>query len=286
MPDAVASTATQAVAVADDQAVADSYEPSRLLAMLKAEAAAAPAPDALPDFLPLSAITCLQALFQPRGMLDNHVHELAGIAKSGRMLEALEVIQIGQTAYLVDGHHRMEAYRRAKVVEPVPVTYFAGTIEEAVLESGRANSRAKLTMSNQERQDYAWRLVKMGGYKGAQIIAASSISLRQVAAMRKVLKALGEEAFDCDAWWKARNLAVGKAGLPLSDDELEERLEAQAIDYANRMAKTFSTKLAQNPELAARALNIYFGRNLPELVSHLRDFVGGGDDPDETLWEF
>ena len=195
-----------------------------LLARLKAEAEATPAREVLPDRLPPSAITLLPELFQPRAMAESHLHELTGIAKSGRVFDPVEVLQVGQRVYLVDGHHRMEAYARAKVGVPVPVTYFKGTIEDAVLEAGRANSRAKLTMSNQERQDYAWRLVKMGGYKAAQIVTASSISRRQVFAMRKVASALGEDAIDCEWWWKARRLAEGKAATPFAPEEMEEWL--------------------------------------------------------------
>lgn len=254
-----------------------------LMARLKAEAVVASPPDERPDRLRPSTISLLPELFQPRAMAESHIHELTGIAKSGRFFDAVEVIQVGRKVYLVDGHHRIEAYARAKVGVPVPVTYFEGTVEDAVLEAGRANSKAKLTMSNQERQDYAWRLVKMGTYKRGEIVAASSISLRQVAIMRQVVTAIGEDALDCDAWWKARRLAEGKASFALSPDELEERLEAQASDYARRMAKTFSTKLANNPELAARALDIYFGRKLPDLMRYLRDYVGDeetDEDPD------
>ena len=49
------------------------------------------------------------------------------------------------------------------------------------------------------------------------------------------------------------------------------------------MAKHFSTKLANNTDLAARALSIYFGRKLPELVISLRGYVGKeetDEDPD------
>ena len=256
-------------------------EPSRLLARLKAEAAATPVPEAMPERLPPSEITLLPELFQPRGMADSHIHTLTGVAKSGRVFEAVEVIQVGQTVYLVDGHHRMEAYARAEVTQPIPVAYFNGTIEEAVLEAGRANSRAKLPMANHERQNYAWRLVKMGRYRGTQIVNASSVSLRQVAYMRKVAKALGDDALDCTSWYRAMRMAKGLSLPSLSHEEMEEWLDSQAADFANRMTETFSTKLAHNPDLAARALSIYFGRKLPELLRSLRDYVDEEDSDDD-----
>jgi len=250
------------------------FEPSELLAKLKAQANTEPVPQALPDRLPLSAIATETALFQPRGLAENHVHDLTRVAKSGRLFDPLLVIQIGGTAYLVDGHHRREAYLNAKVTQPIPVTYFAGSVEEAVLEAGRANSKAKQPMTNTERQDFAWRLVRLGTYTRNQVAEAAGVSVRQVATMRDVLKQLGEEAFDHESWWKAREAASGKESPSFdSDDEHEEWLESTASDLARRMRKEFTGKLIANPELAARTLSIYFGRKLPDVLRELRQYV-------------
>jgi ParB-like chromosome segregation protein Spo0J len=263
------------------------FEPSALLAKLKAQAAAKPVPEVLPDHLPISAIATETALFQPRGLAENHVHDLTRVAKSGRLFDPLVVIQIGGAAYLVDGHHRREAYLNAKVAQPIPVTYFAGSVEEAVLEAGRANSKAKQPMTNTERQDFAWRLVRLDTYTRNQVSEAAGVSVRQVATMRKVLKALGEEAFEHDRWWMARQALSGKESPSFdSDDEREEWLEARASDLAHRMRKEFTGKLISNPELAARALNIYFGRKLPELLHELRQYAPEAQDQGDENDDF
>lgn len=249
------------------------FEPSVLLAKLKAKAAAEPVPQVLPDHLPISAIATETALFQPRGLVENHLHDLTRKAKSGTIFDPLLVIQIGNTAYLVDGHHRREAYRNARVTQPIPVTYFTGSVEEAVLEAGRANSKVKQPMTNSERQDYAWRLVKLGRYSKKKIMDASKVSDGQVSNMRRTLKALGSDAFDYASWWSALKAASGRSGFDLADDEREEWLEARASDYANRMRKELTGKLIANPELAARTLSIYFGRKLPEVFRELRQYV-------------
>lgn len=75
------------------------------------------------------------------------------------------------------------------------MAYFTGSVEEAVLQAGRANSKAKQPMTNTERQDFAWRLVRLGSYTRNQVAEAAGVSLRQVATMREVLKELGEDAF-------------------------------------------------------------------------------------------
>lgn len=258
------------------------FEPSALLVKLKAKAEAEPATDVLPGHLPISAIATETALFQPRGLAENHVHDLTRVAKSGRLFDPLVVIQIGGTAFLVDGHHRREAYLKAQITQPIPVSYFSGSVEEAVLEAGRANSKAKQPMTNTERQDFAWRLVRLGSYTRNQVAEAAGVSVRQVATMREVLKELGEDAFEHESWWKARQAASGKENLSFDSDEArEEWLEARASDLARRMRKEFTGKLISNPELAARALNIYFGRKLPDLFHELRQYVAEGEGQDQ-----
>lgn len=258
------------------------FEPSTLLAKLKTKAEAEPIPKVLPDHLPISDIATETALFQPRGLAANHVHDLTRVAKSGRLFDPLVVIQIGGTAYLVDGHHRREAYLNANVTAPVPVVYFSGSIEEAVLEAGRANSKAKQPMTNTERQDFAWRLVRLSTYTRNQVAEAAGVSVRQVATMRDVLKQLGDDAFEHESWWKARSAAAGRESLSFNtDDEREEWLEATASDLARRLRKEFTGKLIANPELAARALNIYFGRKLPEVFHELQQYIPDEDSLDE-----
>lgn len=262
------------------------FELTERLEQLVAKAASEPKPEQLPDQLPIKAIATEVDLFQPRGLVENHVHDLTRVAKSGRLFDPLLVIQIGRTPYLVDGHHRRKAYLRAKVEGPVPVTYFEGSVEEAVLEAGRANSKAKQPMMNAERQNFSWRLVRMGGYSKRQVAEAAGVSVRQVATMREVLKKLGDEAFDHDSWWKARRVASGGSTISFeSDEEREAWLDARASDLARRMRKEFKNKLITNPELGARAISIYCGRKLPELLVELRHYAPE-DEPDESLSDY
>ena len=197
------------------------------------------------------------------------------------MLTPVDVIQIGSQAVLIEGHHRMEAYRRAGITEGIPVVYFKGTIEDAVAESGRANSRAKLPMPLRERSDYAWRLVKLGRPSIRETAPAANISERQVAIMRKVAKALGDRAFSYDGWIAALQASKGIAPLTWEPAEIEARKEAQAQEYAERLSKAFYTKLTNNPEIAARALALHFGDKLDEVFRELQGYVGQRGDEEE-----
>jgi ParB-like chromosome segregation protein Spo0J len=257
------------------------FEPLNLLADLRSKAAAPSATDR-PDTLPLASIVTMPALFQPRGEDERHISELVRAIKARGDVEPVTVIQVGDKAVLIDGHHRVAAYGLAKATSAIPVKYFEGTLEEAVLEAGRANSKAKLPMNNQDRQNYAWRLVLMDTYSKRQIMDAAAVSDGQVAAMRRVKKSLGNAAYEALSWWRAQREAKGIAWQEIDDDERERRLEELAQDYADRLSKEFSTKLANNPEVAARALSIHFGRRLPDLAVAMQEHLPDAEGDEEA----
>lgn len=262
------------------------FEPTALLAELKIKALE-PTPKVLPDRLPLASIKLLPELFQPRDTrLDpRQVQKLErGIERDGE-LDAVEVIQIGAETYLIDGHHRMEAYANAKFTSPVQVVYFSGTVEEAVLHAGKVNSGDKLPMDMQARTDFAWRLTLMGTYSKAQRVKAAGVSDGTVSQMQRVRKTLGSDAYEYKSWAKARDVAIGKAGADISDEDREQWKREQADRWADRMAQAFSNKLSKNLEVAAMALDAHFGRHLPALVRELMAFVPD-DEGDEFEGDF
>lgn len=263
---------------------APSFAPSDALAELRAKAQSAPQPTPLPARLPWHAITQLPALFQPRGIAEWHVSELARVIRTAGEVDPVTVLQVGHEAVLIDGHHRIAAYELAAATESIPVRYFEGSLEEAVLEAGEANSKTKLPMTSQERQDYAWRLVLIGQYSKAAIARASGASPSQVANMRKVRRTLGDAAFEHARWWHARARAQGgDTSRQMPDEEREAWLEEQANAYADRLAREFGTGLARNPEVAARALAVHLGRRLGEVFAELKGLVSEWEEPDGDL---
>jgi len=263
-----------------DQAVG----PAAVLAVLKAKAAAGSS-TARPSRVALADVHEYPDVFQPRGhdVVEYHVETLVRVLRTQGTLEPIKVVQIGDEVVVIDGHHRLAAYSRAGVTLDVPVVFFEGTLEEAVLEAGRSNSQAKLQMDNQERQDFAWRLVRMG-YKKREVIAAAGVSDGQVAIMRRVLKKLDSTADDYPRWFRAHKAAHGKDDPPMPDHEREAWVEAQAQRYADKLSKAFGKKLAGNIEIAAHALAIHFGRRLPELMQDLMqhaDLPEADDDDDD-----
>jgi len=287
------TASTEGLAVASDEACftrtktgemsepnGATFGPGMVLRRLQGLATAAQ-PAFLPPELPWNAIRQEPDLFQPRPIDERHISELVRAIGVVGKLDAVTVIQVGAQAVLIEGHHRMAAYRRAGVVEGIPVEYFAGGLEAAVLESGRANSKAKLPMTNTDRQNCAWRLVQLGRYSRMAVSLAAGVGTGQVAIMRRVLKDLGEDALSQRSWNEARRAVAGVEGFAWSEDEVEAQKEAQAQSYADRLTKTFGNKLATNPEIAARALDIHLGRRLGEVFREMGEFVGapeGGND--------
>jgi ParB-like chromosome segregation protein Spo0J len=253
------------------------FAPAERLAELIAEMGTQPS-GSLPDRLPLESITTIPDLFQPRAMSDRHISDLVRAIENNGEVDPVTVMQIGQRVVLIDGHHRIEAYHQAGRTVDIPVRFFDGSLEEAVLEAGQANSKVKLPMTSQERQDYAWRLVLLGKHSKADVAKASGVSPSSVANMRKVKKHLGQEAFDCRSWWQARERAQGR-GHEMSEEDREKWKEEWAEKVADQLAKMFSTKLTNHPEVAAMALATYFGRRLPEVVNELQQHLPEtGDD--------
>ena len=113
----------------------------------------------------------------------------------------------------------------------------------------------------------------MERYSRRQIVEAASVADGQVSNMKRVKKALGEDAGSYEKWLQAQNAAKGRTFEPLCEDEREAQLEAQASVYVERMSKAFGNKLSTNTSMAARVLSQYFGRNLESLVYQLRDYV-------------
>ena len=167
--------------------------------------------------MPVSAITTLDNLFQPRTLTGWHVDDLVRAVKAKRIIAPLLVLRIGERGFLLDGHHRLKAYKEVDSKQRVPCDFFDGTVAQAVLEARRRNSETKLAMSTTQKLDDAWKLVKMvraGGkteyhFSKAEIVAASDVARGTVTNMRKALETLGREAARPIAVWEvARKLAA------------------------------------------------------------------------------
>src|SRR5579864_4559705 len=128
------------------------------LEALEAEWNATPqSTEGLPDRLPLADITLMPEVFQCRdsfdprtGITNEGLDHVAGMATtlqgSPRDLEPLTLLRVGSRDILIDGHHRLAAYKAVGRPD-APVTLFAGSPRAALVTVGQENQKVKLTLS-------------------------------------------------------------------------------------------------------------------------------------------
>ena len=254
--------------------------PLRLFDKLRREAQKQ-SPKPLPDRIKLSSIKLMPELFQPRrGMDDKHVSDLRRRLRNDSDLDPVWVLQVGSRAYLIEGHHRLQAYKEEGKPD-IPIKPFKGTIEQAVAFAGRANSRLKLSMTNGERQNYAWRLVRLNEHSITEISEAAGVSPRQVSKMRAAKHKLEHRAHGYGSWREADRAARGLGSRRIDGEQLQEKLTQLAEAHAKRLSKAFGGSLIRNPEVAAWALAIHFDRRFDELLWHLRQLAAEDETEDD-----
>jgi hypothetical protein len=227
-----------------------------------------------------SSIVVAEKVFQWR-LLDtdvanreDHILNMANaIVDSKRPLDAILVFPVGDKFYVIDGHHRLAAYHTARWIGPIPATVFSGTLDDAYLEALRLNSRNKLSMTKDDKQDAAWRLVKLGVLSKAQIREVTTVATSTVANMRRVLRKLQELKRPEDAipladltWKRALRedyYAPEDGGKKWDADEWMER-EANKIVEA-LMKANIGFMLRKQPEITAMALE-RLDPNLPAFL--------------------
>lgn len=247
------------------------------LELEKALAAGSPPPAEAPRRLLVESIQQFPEVFQPRGPAgyasNAHVRDLAKAPKGGHALDAITVFWVGSDWAVIDGHHRLQAYRAAGWRDEVPVTAFSGSLDEAMGYAGRLNSGVKLLMSNPEKKALAWRLSTCTKLSKARIVRDSGMSDGFMAGMfrtrTKLLKEKGMSLTDIAglSWHEAQKQAAGSAAEVGAIDR-DAWLEEKAQDMANRILKALGKQGQQKHEVLARALEIYDSR----LPDSLREF--------------
>lgn len=242
-----------------------------------------PAPVTRPKSLSLERIHLLEAVFQPRGggkmgESEDHIRTLmeAAMHEPKNVLDPITVWWSGSRWLVLDGHHRLKAYRRLrskkKGRKSIPVSAFAGHWSKAVLESNRLNAKDKLPMSKDDKLDRAWQLVILENqFSKREIAETCRVGRNTVSRMRKVLKDYQDQypetwrevAFG-DSWKEA--LRGDK--VPEWSDEKEQKLVEQT---AFRLAKTFGKQPAKQPDIFFRGLQLYSEALAAEAVRYFRE---------------
>jgi len=250
-----------------------------------------PAPEEAPKTLPLEAIREYHEVFQPRGPAGYaskaHIKDLAKVPKAGHTLDPVTVFWIGKGWAVIDGHHRLAAYRAAVWRKPVPVAVFRGPLDNAMGYAGKANSGEKLPMSSSEKKALAWKLTTCTDLSKEKVRLASGMSDGFMSNMRRIYRTL-IEGMRMDAgevaqltWFEAQKKVSGdEAGNEEIDFEARDEKEAQ--EWADKLLRTIGKRGQQKPEVLARALEIYDIR----LPVSLREYWDTERGPVEVLEEF
>lgn len=235
--------------------------------------------------LQLGDIQTCEVVFQHRiGELARsqvHIGELVKALKRNpkQPFTPILVFWIGDRWCCIDGHHRLAAYHQARFKQVIPVTIFNGTLDEAIAMALSSNSRDKLSYTREQKSNAAWRLVISTKFSIAAIAGISLRSKRQVSYMREAMYHILERhpgyPLDSLSWLEADQMA---RGAEIAEDVgSEDWVEAKAQELANRLSKHFKDRLSVNPEVTARALEIYS----MGLVEHLSEWWNTHDHDDE-----
>jgi ParB-like chromosome segregation protein Spo0J len=230
---------------------------------------------------------------------DNHVFELARVLKDHRKgLDPILVFPVDRRLYVIDGHHRLAAYRTVKWDRNVPVRVFKGSLDEARIEALAANIKDKLPMTCLDKQEAAWRLVKAEHHTKSQIANLTTVSDRQIGYMRKTWRSLNEHAeYNKRAheisWREARNIL-----RPVNDDfDVEGWRDREARKLCDALLKAgIGQGMGKRPDVTALAIEMLS----PELPSALVeawmqndrnwivDLVKGymHPDPEDPIFQF
>lgn len=290
------TTATRPITTSDIEVPNYSRNAEAFAAMAR-EAVVEPRQDQ-PECLPIEAIMQAPDLFQPRhdsiayapGRSEGHISALAKEPKAGRPLDPVTVVDMGGKWFLVDGHHRMQAYRRAKWKREVPVNVVqsnlqaAERVEWAITLSIAENAKAKLGLVEADKMARAWQAVAReapGSIAG--LSKTYGVSERTIANMRKVRATLADAGKDLELTpsWSAANRAFRELeGLQSSGkdwDEAQRRQVAKRLKSVLEMRPDAAMLLelleANNPYILEEMLQAKEQRRLDALPDHV---IGGG----------
>lgn len=215
----------------------------------------------------LASIYVAPLVFQPRNLKDKpwekerHIANLAKIVKHPtQALDPIVVFPIGGFRIVVDGHCRLEAYRKAgrSPGASIPIRHFRGTFAEALALAGSSNSKDKLALSYWEKAEKAWQLVKFnrghGCYTQRDISRSTGVAKGTVQNMQARLGKPDEDEIGTLTW--ADVLARDRNAEKQEYDETWE--ESTAQEWAVRLRRAFGDKPNSQPRIWQRAVEIAY----------------------------
>lgn len=222
--------------------------------------------------VPLSKLTTNEETFHPRleGINESHVRALQDVLQHGQPLDPIEVWKDPSTGSLIvaDGHHRLEALRRHNSAQRVSVLVYSCSKSQALLIPMRENGKTRLSLTYDDRANWAWKLTVDGTGSKSVVAAGCGVSPRTVAYMRK-LKAeiLKADGILPDSWREAQR---GDRDEGQWSDEAREAwrdvlVEKHMRDYGTSL----SHLMRKHPEAAVELIQLCGGHAFESVLEDL-----------------
>jgi ParB-like chromosome segregation protein Spo0J len=226
------------------------------------------APADYPQTLDRSKIARMVSVFQPRQLDGRHAEDEAHIAAlvqaigskdRPKYLDPVVIWWGGDRWYVIDGHHRLDAYKRAEVQRNIPVVVFEGSLDEAMAQSAASNSKDRLVMRLDDKLNFAWRLVLISNLSKRKIVDACAVGNGTVGNMRTAKETLLEnpehnlESLVALSWRDAKDEAAGREKDTSFSPEDAVKQRAQRIRLA--LYKSLGPQPFKDPEAFALALS-------------------------------
>lgn len=189
-----------------------------------------------------------------RGLDEHHVRDIATAIRNGRSIAPVllwaDPDRAGGKLVLLDGRHRLAAYRLVNWRQPIPVTLINGAYRDALMAACLSNSAAALPMTAAERADFAWRMTRESEatFTLPEVARTSGLSQRTAGTMRRrwaeILKA-DSVAQVTGSWHRdkmtAMNMAEDKNFVDVAISDLEKY--RSEIEQATTAVKAAIQKL-------------------------------------------
>jgi hypothetical protein len=230
-------------------------------------------------------------LFQPRRGIDEQlVDTIARAYEEDNVVDRIVVMPMQRGRFMViDGHHRVEAARKAKVAK-VAIEVFKGTTREALLLAFGANSKRKLEMTPNEKKERIAKMVVMG-FSTAEILPHAGLSRAAVFATVKTVKSAQQHHPSVDLtefrWFQIQMMAEGCDPLQSSAQDSEAdlrrltaKLDRASIKPSRKTARLLAEWIVRtvDPEEAEGLAGV--------IVETVRQALRPPEDPMENLPTF
>jgi len=192
---------------------------------------------------------------------------------------------------LLDGAHRLAAYRAAQWSQPIPAIVLLGADRRAALGAAlKANSKRQLGMSQAERMDAAWRLVRepvTPRFKVREIAFLADVAGSTVDNMRARFRLMHEEGIEITGSWARdrRTRDYGEEGAfgQMPDARRNAEISKLAVDIRDLIDRRKHPERAilRDSYAVWEAVGEAFGENA---MKHMLEYLlGGEDEADEWL---